>query len=310
MVHQIWRPFPIIEKGLSDVKDLMRQSVRVPLPEIETSILQYIEAPGKYIRSGLCLISCQALACNFDQDMYKSAAALEFLHLATLIHDDVIDQANVRRGIATMHQTQSNKIAIYSGDYLLALSARLMAESGIKPQEGYSNSRAIEQILFGELRQLRNINRADMTMMDYLRQIQGKTAVLFGLALVTPALKTSAKRRQLKRLYNAGLMMGMYFQLRDDLIDYQQALHQTGKPQLQDIHNGIFTAPYLLLKDKVGDLTHLDDDDILKLMEEQHIYKQVTDLAEAYLQKAYKQLDLAQVQTQVFRDLFEQLKVI
>lgn len=314
MVHPIWHDFPQIEKGLIEVRNVMIDSISLPIEDVEEKINQYVKAPGKYIRAGLCLMVAQELEIQFDQHLYQVAASIELFHLATLIHDDVIDQADTRRKIQAIHQSHTNKIAIYAGDYLLALAGRLMGQAKLDQvqdmsQKAFSKTyyRVVEQILVGELRQLKNIFKADMTMMDYLRQIKGKTANLFGLATMSAAAGKDYRQRDLNRLYQAGLMMGMYFQLRDDIIDYLIPSEASGKPHLQDIENGIYTAPYLLLKSKVKDLSTYSPEEIQDLIMKHESWKATMDLSQKYLEKAWKYLDMLDINQDEFKRLFNQL---
>lgn len=307
MVHAIWADYPEIESSLQLVKTTMVKSIKLPMKEIESKIHDYIDAPGKYLRSGLSLMVTQSLNQPIDRKVIDRLAAIEMLHLATLIHDDVIDQADRRRGLEVINQSHSNRIAIYAGDYLLSRSGRLMAESGIGQDERFDNHKVIEQVLIGELRQLVNVNRQDMTMVEYLRQIQGKTATLFGMALAVATIDSNLSRREVKRIYQAGLHIGMYFQILDDLIDYQKEIQQSGKPRFQDIQNGIYTAPYLLLKSMIGDLKSYSLDEISRLMIEKNIYDQTKNLANRYLRKAQNSLKLAGIDNQEIFNLLSNL---
>lgn len=252
MVHPIWNDYPAIREGLVEVKRIMKEDIRLVHPQVKAKVHAYLDAPGKYIRAGLTLLLAQALDGKITKDKLYFAAGIEILHLATLIHDDVIDGAASRRGISTMHETLSNRIAIYAGDYLLAYSGRLMArgqELFGEPEGIYKNpidQRILERILAGELEQLLNQYNSTMTMKAYLKQIKGKTAFLFGLACQLGAYSIPVDYKKMRRAFQAGQAIGMAFQLSDDLLDYQVSANQLGKPAMQDIQNGIYTAPLLL----------------------------------------------------------------
>ncbi|MER0122787.1 polyprenyl synthetase family protein [Streptococcus sp. ZJ93] len=250
MVHQIWENHPEIQRGLEQVKRIMLTEMKMIHPAVREKIVEYMEAPGKYLRSGLCLLFAQAVDGEMRPEKLYFAAYVEVLHLATLIHDDVIDEADVRRGIRAAHRQFSNRIAIYAGDYLMAYAARLLAKGirmqGLEQQETTAvNEKLIEGILAGELSQLMNQFNPQMTMKQYLKQIQGKTAFLFGIACQLGALQSTGRIRKTHQAFQAGRSFGMAFQLRDDLIDYHLTLQESGKPALQDIQNGIYTAPLL-----------------------------------------------------------------
>ncbi|WP_105129678.1 polyprenyl synthetase family protein [Streptococcus suis] len=250
MVHQIWNTYPEIEKGLEEVKSIILSEMMVLHPAVTSKIVEYVEAPGKYLRAGLCLLFAQMTEGKISRSKLYFAAHLEVLHLATLIHDDVIDGADKRRGVTSAHQQFSNRIAIYTGDYLLAYSSRLFGK-GLRLLEvscddlDLGNDKLMETILRGELSQLINQFDANMTMKTYLKQIQGKTAFLFGLACQLGSFVPGQSKKESQLAFRAGQALGMAFQIRDDLIDYQLEVEESGKPRLQDIQNGIYTAPLL-----------------------------------------------------------------
>ncbi|MFM0776022.1 polyprenyl synthetase family protein [Streptococcus suis] len=250
MVHQIWNTYPEIERGLEEVKSIILSEMMVLHPALTSKIVEYVEAPGKYLRAGLCLLFAQMTEGKISRSKLYFAAHLEVLHLATLIHDDVIDGADKRRGVTAAHQQFSNRIAIYTGDYLLAYSSRLFGK-GLRLLEvsrddlDLGNDKLMETILRGELSQLLNQFDANMTMKAYLKQIQGKTAFLFGLACQLGSFVPGQSKKESQLAFRAGQALGMAFQIRDDLIDYQLEVEESGKPRLQDIQNGIYTAPLL-----------------------------------------------------------------
>ena len=307
MVHHIWKSYPEIEKSLEEVKQIIL-SEQLPLhPAITQKIADYVEAPGKYLRAGLGLLFAQMVEGQISPAKLYFAAHLETLHLATLIHDDVIDEATSRRGIEAVHAQFSNRIAIYTGDYLLAYSARLLSK-GLRllelnegDLEGI-NDKLLERILQGELSQLLNQHNREMSMKTYLKQIQGKTAFLFGSACQLGAFQPGQDVKRGRQAFRIGQAIGMAFQLRDDLIDYQLTSAQSGKPVLQDLKNGIFTAPLLLAMRQDNDLANLLDllqqeeesntvrQTILHRVRQTGAIQQVEGMIGAYLQKAEQRL--------------------
>jgi heptaprenyl diphosphate synthase len=252
LVHPIWNDYPVIQSALSDVKKIIKEDLRISHPQVKEKINEYLDAPGKYVRAGLTLLFAQAVDGQIKEAKLYFAAGVEVLHLATLIHDDVIDEADSRRGIASIHKSFSNRIAIYAGDYLLAYSNRLMAKGleamgALREEKDRPfDERIIERILAGELAQLLNQYEYSMTMKSYLKQIKGKTAFLFALACQLGAANLPANQKNIRYAFNIGQAIGMAFQLSDDLLDYQVSKEAMGKPSLQDVQNGIYTAPLLL----------------------------------------------------------------
>lgn len=306
MVHPIWKDFPAVQEGLVAVKGIIKEELRMGHPQIKSKIMDYLDAPGKYLRAGLTLLFAQAVEGRIEESKLYFAAGIEVLHLATLIHDDVIDEADSRRGLVVMHRTFSNRIAIYAGDYLLAYSGRLMAmgqERMGQPETEQTRTldqRILERILAGELSQLVNQFNPAMTIKDYLKQIKGKTALLFALACQIGAYSLPMDRKNMRLAFRAGQAIGMAFQLSDDLLDFQVTKEMMGKPSLQDVQNGIYTAPLLLAmqSDKtIADLVHQQAREAwseaqLQLLQERleqgPSYQESQDLISKYLVKSRK----------------------
>ena len=263
LVHPIWNDFPAVQEGLRTVKGIIKEGIRLGHPQIKAKMIDYLDAPGKYIRAGLCLLFAQAVDGKIEESKLYFAAGIEVLHLATLIHDDVIDDADSRRGIAAMHQSFSNRIAIYAGDYLLAYSGRLMAKGQElmgepqAKQPSPTDHRILERILAGELVQLLNQYNPTMTIKDYLKQIKGKTALLFALACQIGSYTLTMDQKNMRAAFQAGQAIGMAFQLSDDLLDFRVTEDRMGKPGLQDVQNGIYTAPLLLAMQEDESIAHL-----------------------------------------------------
>ncbi|WP_394405186.1 polyprenyl synthetase family protein [Streptococcus sp. 20-1249] len=300
MVHPIWNDNPTVQSGLEEVRAIIKSELRIPHPQVKEKIDEYLDASGKYLRAGLLLMLAQAKETDIQPAKLYFAASVEVLHLATLIHDDVIDEADTRRGIVTMHKTQSNRIAIYAGDYLLAYSSRLL-KKGIslmeasKEAEDLFDNNIIERILAGELAQLLNQGRKDMRLKDYLKQIKGKTAFLFALSCQLGAWTKQESKRNARLAFNFGQAIGMAFQLSDDLLDYQVPESQMGKPRLQDVQNRIYTAPLLFaieenasLREYLGKESFSVDelDRLQKEISQTAAYQRTNQLIERYLKKA------------------------
>lgn len=252
MVHAIWKRHDDLDAALLSVKKIMMSELSTIHPDVKQKIIDYINAPGKYLRAGLCLYLAKEVEGHISKGKLYLAASIELLHLATLIHDDVIDEADLRRTLEPFHKTYTNKIAIYAGDYLLAYAGRLSNKGYrlLEPADTKSMDmmqyQLIERILVGELTQLMNQNNLSMTMKSYLKQIKGKTAFLFGMACQLGAWNPRISKKELQAARRMGIYLGMAFQLSDDLIDFRSPKNQSGKPRMQDIQNGIYTAPTII----------------------------------------------------------------
>ncbi|NLW55224.1 MAG: polyprenyl synthetase family protein [Firmicutes bacterium] len=202
------------------------------------------------------------LACAMGEDglvssgAVKAAAAIELLHLATLIHDDIIDEAALRRGIDTLHVKFGQKIAVLCGDYLFCLAFDLAAS--IRPEEVQQDRIHVvlpsyfTQICLGEIREFSNTGNLDLTECEYFRIISGKTAALFQASFHVGFL-LSDQPPEMEELYlQVGQELGIIFQLADDCLDFISSVKKAKKPVLMDGHRGVVTLPliYALRVDK------------------------------------------------------------
>ena len=177
-------------------------------------------ARGKMIRAAALLACAQGEDGGIPADAAELAAAVEMLHLATLVHDDVIDDADLRRGIPTLQRMYGRRTAVICGDYLLAASLRLAAQVG--DRERYLDLRLpdyVGRICLGELGQHLNNGNLELTAYRYLKIIGGKTAALFEAAFYAGALFFTEEERLIRRYARLGRQIGMIFQLTDDCIE-------------------------------------------------------------------------------------------
>ena len=300
MVHAIWNQYSDIQQALHEVKRIMKHELRIKMPDVEAKITEYIDAPGKYLRAGLCLMFAKLSNGYIPASKLYLAAAIETLHLATLIHDDVIDEADTRRGIQAMHSQYTNRIAIYAGDYLMTYAARLASKGQEQVDSNPIDTWIMESILVGELNQLANQFRVDMSMYDYLRQIRGKTGLLFAMSTFAGYYSYEHSASQNKQAFYIGQAIGMAFQLTDDLIDYRLSEQNSGKPQLQDVQNGIYTAPLILAMNEanspVRQLLEVNRnqwsdsalEELRSHLEYYKTYERTEQLVDSYLQKAFQ----------------------
>lgn len=301
MVHKIWQDYPELEIGLSEVKNLMKAELKIKEPDIRQKIEAYIDAPGKYLRAGLLILFSMIRTGEIREDKIYQAAAIELLHLATLIHDDVIDESELRRGMSSFQVSHSNRIAIYAGDYLIVMAGHLLKDSKPNMEGEISFTWAMEGILEGEILQLVHRYDYQMTLQQYLRQIRGKTALLFALACYAGYYQVEASKSSNKQAFYLGEKIGMAFQITDDLLDYQVSEKMTGKPQLQDIRNGIYSAPIIFALDQYPSLLldlsqlkrGLGDKELKEVMskiEKSKSLKKTQDLVNRYEKKINKSI--------------------
>lgn len=209
------------------------------------------KAKGKFIRT------CSLLACAMNdenqihEDAVSFASAIEILHLATLVHDDIIDNAKIRRGIETIQKKFGKRTAVICGDYLLAAALKQLMNVGDKYGKNYLPD-YVEQICMGELRQHVNNGNLELTVYRYLSIINGKTAALFEASFYSGAILCEKEEKRLNLYRRLGRYVGLIFQLSDDCIDFEEKERTAGKNVQSDYEQGVITLPliYALGKDE------------------------------------------------------------
>lgn len=202
-----------------------------------------LKAGGKRIRPVFVLLGGKFG--HYDREQLKHVAvALELIHMATLVHDDVIDDAETRRGQQTVKSKWDNRLAMYTGDYILA-EALLTITSLPIPRVHQVLSRSIMLMTQGEIEQIRDFHRWDQSLRNYLRRIRRKTALLIAISCQLGAIVSGAPEKYIRSLYNFGYNVGMAFQVTDDILDFTGDEKTLGKPAGSDLRQGNITLPAL-----------------------------------------------------------------
>ena len=225
------------------VNDLIIKRLSSDVPLVEKIAQYIIESGGKRLRPLLVLLSSRALDYDHD-DHLKLAAVIEFLHTATLLHDDVVDTSDMRRGRSTANARWGNAPSVLVGDFLYARAFEMMVELKSLPiMEILSHATAV--IAEGEVLQLVNVKNPDVSEEKYMEVIHNKTAMLFEAASHTGALLADADRNQEKALKDYGKHLGLAFQLVDDALDYTGDANAMGKNVGDDLAEGKATLPLI-----------------------------------------------------------------
>jgi len=241
--------------SMAQVNDvvLARMTSNVPLiPELAGHL---IAAGGKRIRPMLCLAGALT-ACkspSLPAAVLQLAAAVEFIHSATLLHDDVIDKSDRRRGRDTANALWGNEASILVGDFLFARAFELMVETNDLAVLGLLSS-ASARITEGEVKQMTMAGVPDSSLDDYLSVITNKTAILFAAAAESGARVGGADKPLCKAMHNYGLHLGMAFQICDDALDYNTNIADMGKDAGDDFHEGKITLPVILAWQEADDV--------------------------------------------------------
>jgi octaprenyl-diphosphate synthase len=235
--------YAMIGADLKHVDALILKRVKSDISLIESIGRHIIASGGKRIRPALTLISSRL--CNGDADrVVPLAASIEFIHTATLLHDDVVDDSKLRRGLATANEVFGNKASVLVGDFLLSQAFQLAVADGNPKVLGIlANASAI--IAKGEVLQLMNDRNVETTLDDYLRVISSKTAALFAAACEMGGV-AAGNPAGAKKLAEFGMQIGIAFQLTDDVLDYSAEETTLGKTPGDDFREGKITLPVIL----------------------------------------------------------------
>jgi geranylgeranyl pyrophosphate synthase len=232
-----------VEKTTEEIKRLLRGA-----PAVIRGITAHLsKATGKQIRARI-LLAC-ALRANetVHPDAVKAAAAAELLHLATLVHDDIIDDADKRRGIETVQRKFGQKYAVLCGDYLFCTALELV--STVNEREDRKIDRLfphyLTEVLLGELKQNRNDFNFSLSEREYFSIIRGKTAALFEACFYIGYMLSDEPDSAKEFYTRAGDDLGVIFQLSDDCADYASTLQKSKKPVLSDYVRGVITLPLI-----------------------------------------------------------------
>jgi len=229
--------------GLMDqlFSKMMESNSAPRIPEITKHIF---ESGGKKIRPLLCIATAEALNYKLDKHILL-AATIEFIHTATLLHDDVVDESSTRRGEKTANILWDNKSSILVGDFLFSRAFQLMvATKSLSVLEILSNAAAI--IAESEVLQLTNIKNINIDLKTYFKIIEGKTAELFSAACETGAMIATSNLNQIKSFKSYGKSIGICFQLIDDYLDYKGDKKIMGKLIGNDFFNSKLTYPIII----------------------------------------------------------------
>jgi len=180
-------------------------------------------------------------------DVHRAAMAIEFIHNATLIHDDLIDGAPTRRGLRTIHETLGANPAIIIGDYYFAKGANLMSQIGNTSIDALL-SQTVMTICFGEMLQLTSQRRYDQSLEEYYAKIERKTAVLLAASTFCGAVLGGLPEPEVDAIRRFGRQLGMSFQIADDVLDYLASEEEVGKPVGNDLKQGTVTLPLMLAR--------------------------------------------------------------
>jgi geranylgeranyl pyrophosphate synthase len=234
---------PALEDGLARLEPELRAAVMSDDAFLDEVTTHLIAAGGKRLRPGLALAAATGGASPASVDDIQGAVAVELVHLASLYHDDVMDEATVRRNVESVNARFGNLVAIVAGDFLLARSAEIAASLGTEVAGLLANT--LGRLCQGQVAEVRAAFSTTRTQDEYFAAIAGKTAALMATSCRIGALTAGLSRQDVDALTTYGRCFGMLFQLRDDVLDVVASEEELGKPAGQDLAEGIYTLPVL-----------------------------------------------------------------
>lgn len=233
-----------ISKELKTFQDVFRSSVKSSVPLLDVIMNYVLKAKGKQIRPLIVLYSA-ALFNGINESTYRAATLIELLHTATLVHDDVVDESDRRRGRFSINALWKNKIAVLVGDYLLS-RGMLTALQAKDYNVLEIVSEAVKQMSEGELLQIEKARKLDINEDIYYDVIRKKTASLLASCFAAGASSSCKNADDIKKMWTIGESAGMAFQIKDDLLDFEKS-SITGKPTGIDIKEKKMTLPLIYL---------------------------------------------------------------
>ena len=301
-IHPMWHEYPTLAPELASALTLIEKQITTNNTPVAKAIMEMINGGGKLLRPAYCLLFSRFQDTDREK-MIALAAAIETLHTATLIHDDIIDKSPPRRNQVTIQKQFGPDTAVYAGDYLFVVCFKLLAHYASSLRSIQQDSGSMEKILKGELDQMATRYQTQITINDYLKQVSGKTGQLFALSCFVGAYESGGTTNFAKTAEKIGMNIGIAFQLLDDILDYTSDGETLGKPVYEDVRSGVYSAPLILAMQRdrqaflplLAKKEHISDTEMIQLRDLVIKYEGVkqaytmaqqrTDLATAGLQK-------------------------
>ncbi len=284
-------PLLLVERQLLETEGYLLDVVASDFPFVSLLAQHLLQAGGKRLRVALTFLGAGFgdRDAGHEVNIRKLAAAIELTHVATLQHDDIIDEADTRHGVPSVNANWTNTLAVLSGDYLFAKSSMLAAEVG--GEVPYVLAATIAALCEGQVKEIEAAYQTDRHPDAYLEVIERKTARLFASAAYLGARVGGADIEIARKLERYATAFGITFQLVDDLLDFLGDERKIGKPVGTDLKEGVYTLPVLHAmgeRSEVADLVK-DEDELPRLLETLHntgSFRYTTSVAQRYANEA------------------------
>ena len=293
----------VLEKSLEAVNQEIISRLNKSIPLISDIGKHLINASGKRLRPLLTLAMAAQLN-DYSKNPILLAAAVEFIHTATLLHDDVVDESNLRRGKKTANIIWGNEFSVLAGDFLFAQSFELMVETkSIKALSSLASASC--KITQGEFQQMQIANKPETSQEDYFKVIGKKTAELFGASCKSGIIVAGGNIKQQNAAYDYGFNLGLAFQIIDDLMDFNNLPYKMGKNLGDDFKLGKTTLPVILAWQKSNprekkfwiktlkelNQEHNDFNNAIDIFNKYNIFNECKKKTEEFISMSIKSLD-------------------
>ncbi|MGA5690414.1 heptaprenyl diphosphate synthase component II [Cytobacillus pseudoceanisediminis] len=286
--------YSFLNSDLTVIENELEETIKAESPLLHQASLHLLQAGGKRIRPVFVLLA--AKFGEYDIDKIKNVAvSLELIHMASLVHDDVIDDAELRRGQPTIKAKWDNKIAMYTGDYIFARALELITNVE-NPHAHKILSHTLVELCIGEIEQIKDKYNYDQNIRTYFRRIKRKTAMLIAVSCQLGGIAANVEEDIHKKLFKFGYFVGMSYQIIDDVLDFVGTEKELGKPAGGDLHQGNITLPALFAMEdsiicdqisRVHEATERSDiEKIIALVKDSGAIEKSLQISDKYLQKA------------------------
>lgn len=289
-----------IKSDIEIIENELEQALNSSSHILNDASIYLLQAGGKRIRPVFALLS--AKFGEYDMEQLKNIAVpLELIHMGSLVHDDVIDDSDMRRGRETVKAQYNNRVAMYTGNFIFGKALQYVTAIE-NPRVHQILAKTMVELVNGEVIQIEDKFRLNQHLKDYFRRIKRKTALLIESSCELGAVVSGADEKTIGHLKRYGYFVGMSFQIIDDILDFTATDKQLGKPAGSDLMQGNITLPILLMKDEprlqpllqkvaAHGLTEQERQEMLVLVRKSAAIKEATKISNLYLQKALKEVE-------------------
>ncbi|MBC9726162.1 polyprenyl synthetase family protein [Streptomyces sp. TRM68367] len=253
-----------VQAGLAAVDEGLREATKSEVPFITEAAQHLVRAGGKRFRPLLVML-CAQFGDPYAPGVVPSAVVVELTHLATLYHDDVMDEAAVRRGVPSANTRWGNSVAVLTGDFLFARASQILADLG--PEAVRVQAVAFERLVTGQILETAGPQDGRDPVDHYLDVLGGKTGSLVAVSCRFGAMMSGADETVVDVLSQYGERLGVAFQLADDVLDIASDSHESGKTPGTDLREGIPTLPVLRLRERADRLGLTEDRELCELLD-------------------------------------------